>query len=260
MLAELAACNDFGTASVVSLCDDALIEAAGDDRRSARILVNRSVSQMVKGDIPAALADGRAALELAERLEDPRLIAVAIARISHAESRSVETTRPLLDRGVQIERAQHLALEFLDSPRRALARHQMRMGEVEQARSLLEELASEASERGDEHTRGVLLWVLVLVEWLAGRWARALDLACEAADAEEQRAVNHRWLIVRKALVEADLGLLDDARTSARYALSGADEGATLLTTPLAEIEIRAVLGRIELDARQWPRGCRPSA
>ncbi len=90
----------------------------------------------------------------------------------------------------------------------------------------------------------VLLWVLVLVEWLDGRWAKALDVAREAAVAGEQsQAVDHRWLIVRKALVEADLGLVDDARASARYALSGTDAEAT----HLAQIEIVAVLGRIEL-------------
>lgn len=244
VLAELAE-NSFKNPSVVvSLCNDALIEAAGDDRRSARLLAHRSLHHMTQGNVAAALADGRAALELAERLDDPALIAVAIAHISHAETRSVETTRLLLDRGVQIERAHHLALEFLDSPRRALARQQMRMGEVEQARSLLEELAREASARGDENTRAVLLWVLVLVDWLAGRWAEALDLAREAAIAGEQsQAVDHRWLIVRKALVEADLGLLDDARASARYALSGTVAGPTRF----AEIEMVAVLGRIEL-------------
>ncbi len=222
VLAELAAGNDFGTPEVVSLCDEALIEAAGDDRRSARILVSRSLTYMVKGDVRAALTDAWAALELAERIGDQTLIAIAIARISHAEVRSVETTRPLLERGVQIERTERLALEFLDSPRRALARQQMRMGEVDHARSLLDELGAEAAARGDERTRTAVLWVLVLVEWLAGRWRTALHLATEAAEAGEQsKAVSLRQLIVRKALVEADLGRIERRAPVSRPGLRG---------------------------------------
>ena len=244
VLAELAE-NSFKNPSVVvSLCNDALIEAAGDDRRSARLLAHRSLHHMTQGNVAAALADGRAALELAERLDDPALIAVAIAHISHAETRSVETTRLLLDRGVQIERAHHLALEFLDSPRRALARQQMRMGEVEQARSLLEELAREASACGDENTRACCSGCSSSWTGSQADGQRLLTSRVEAAIAGEQsQAVDHRWLIVRKALVEADLGLLDDARASARYALSGTVAGPTRF----AEIEMVAVLGRIEL-------------
>ena len=147
--------------------------------------------------------------------------------------------------------------EFLDSPRRALARQQMRMGEVEQARALLEELASEASARGGREHPRVLLWVLVLVEWLEGDGPEALDLAGEAAVAGEQsQAVDHRWLIVRKALVEADLGLVDDARASARYALSGTDAEADSLRRDRDGGGARAN----RADARQRPRGRRPSA
>ncbi len=244
ILTELAATSDFGTPDVVALCDEALAEAAGDDTRSVRILVSRSLARMVIGEIPAALADGEAALALAEKLEDQELIAIAIARIAHAEARSVETRRPLLDRAVDIERSQHLALEFLDSPRRALGRQQMRMGEIEDARTLFEELAEEAAARGDERTRTALLWVLVLVEWLAGRWQRALALATEAVGAGEQtQAVSLRQLIVRKALVEADLGMVTDARSTAARGFAGPPAGATRFF----ELEVVALLGRIEL-------------
>ncbi len=58
---------------------------AGDDARVARILAFRSGVHLFNGDVGAALADGRAALEAAERVGDPALLAVAIGRVGRAE-------------------------------------------------------------------------------------------------------------------------------------------------------------------------------
>jgi hypothetical protein len=51
--------------TIVELCGEALTEAAGDDVRSARILAFRSVIRLNEANVPAALADARAALEKA---------------------------------------------------------------------------------------------------------------------------------------------------------------------------------------------------
>ena len=58
------------------------------------------------------------------------------------------------ERGVEIEKSLGLALEYHESPRGALARLQMRRGEIERARASLEELNAEAVARGDEGTSG----------------------------------------------------------------------------------------------------------
>ena len=62
----------------------------------------------------------------------------------------------------------------------------MRLGNVDRARALLERLNATAAARGDEGSRGQLLWSLAIVEWLAGQWAEALDHAAEAKELYEQ--------------------------------------------------------------------------
>ena len=49
------------------------------------------------------LADARAALEQAERVGDPRLLAAAISRVGLAETYAAEVTPGILERGVELE-------------------------------------------------------------------------------------------------------------------------------------------------------------
>ena len=86
VLFALAATRQRDAPTLVLFCDEALAEAVGDDMRSARLLAYRSWAHMFEGDVGAALADARAALQRAERLDDATLLAVAITRVTHAET------------------------------------------------------------------------------------------------------------------------------------------------------------------------------
>jgi ATP/maltotriose-dependent transcriptional regulator MalT len=232
-----------GTPLLLDMCDEALACAAGDDARSARALMYRTWIHVLEGDAVASLADARAALERAERVGDPLLLAGVIARAAQAEMWAAEVTPGLLERGVEIEEKLGLALSMRESPRLYLARLLMRRGELDRARALLEELEAGATARGDEDTRRETFWYLCVLEWLAGRWRRALDHATAAYDLtelmQEHTGFTGRW----KALVEADLGLVEQARASA-------EEGLAQAQTFLNEIFvilILGVLGRLEL-------------
>ncbi len=245
VLFELAVTRQVDTVAMIGSCDQALIEARGDDVRSARILAYRSFAHMFAGDVPRALLDARAALDIAERVGDPTLIAVAIARIGQAETYAAQITPGLVERGAELEERLGLPLEYYESPRVALARLQMRLGQVERAREILEELSANAEARGDENTRAQLLWSLSIADWAAGRWAAALDHATEASELQEQTHEEHaRGMVGRiKALIECDLGLVEQARASA-------DEGvavAQALSDEYFAISSMAVLGRLEL-------------
>jgi DNA-binding CsgD family transcriptional regulator len=63
----------------------------------------------------------------------------------------------------------------------------------------------------------MVLWSLAMLEWLAGRLPRAHELADAAYELTEQTQHQHGliWTARVKALVEADLGLVDQARASA---------------------------------------------
>ena len=244
VLLELAMTQRGGTRRQIELCDRALTEAA-DDARFARILALRSGAHLLDGDVRAALADARAAMEKAERAGDVTRLAAAIAWVGLAENYLADITPGLLERGVELEERLGLQLEWNHSPRYVLARRLMRRGETDRARAILEEIEAWMLERGDENSRVMLLWALSMVEWLAGRWQRALDDAVAARELTEQTQHPHAWGLVGryKALIEADLGLVDDARTSA-------EEGLAVSQASSYDINIvatRGVLGRLEL-------------
>ena len=248
VLFELAMTQRGGARTQVELCDEALAEAEGDAARSARILALRAGTYLYEADVRAALVDTRAALEKAERAGDPALLAVAIAWAGQAETHAAEITPGLLERGVEIEERLGLGLEWNHSPRYALARRLMRLDETDRARVEFEKLEAEAAARGDEGTRVMVLWPLSMLEWLAGRWQRALERAAAAHELTEQTQHPHArfWVGRAKALIETDLGLVDRARASADEGLawSRASSSEALGFTIIIR---RGVLGRLEL-------------
>jgi ATP/maltotriose-dependent transcriptional regulator MalT len=213
--------------TMLELFEEALAEANGDDARSTRILANRSGIHLFGTSGREALADGRAALEAAERVGDPTLLKAVIARLATVEGYTTEFTPGLVERGVELEKRlgaqalDHISY-YYESPRYELARHLLRSGEIERPRALLVELDAEAVARGDEPTRVMLLWALAMLEWLAGRWRVALAHADDAYELGELTQTSHGrvWVARMKALIEADLGLVDQARASVEEGLS----------------------------------------
>ena len=231
---------------LIGLADDALVEAADDDVRSVWILASRSLVHLDGANARAALADARAALEKAERTGDPTLVAVAIAHAGRAETWTAEITAGLLERGAEIEEQLGLALEYLNSPRYAFARLLGRLDEVDRARAVFEDLEAKAAARGDEATRVCVLWPLIMLEWLAGRWQLALEHAAVAQELTEQtdHPQARQFMGHIKALLEADLGLIDDARASAEEGIAHTQK----TSFELFGIMTTAVLGRLELE------------
>ena len=227
------------------LFDQALASAAEDDVRSARLLNYRAGFQLWDGNVSAGLDDARAALDSAERADDPGLLAAAIARTGTLEMYACDVTPGLLARGAEIETRHGLKLEYWASPRCELARLLMRYGETGPAREMLEQLVADAVARADDLTRAMFLWSLCMLEWLAGRLPRALEHAVEAYELGEEIENPHGrlWIGRMKALVEADLGLGREARASAEEGLAHCE--AT--STEFAAIAATGVLGRIEL-------------
>ena len=227
------------------LCDEALAEAGDDDARAARILAFGSGLRLFEADVRAAPVDGRRALETAERVDDPLLIAAAISQIGFAEGYAGEVTKGLLERGAEMEQRLGLVLEFFASPRFALARSLMRFGDLERSRVILHELEAAAAARGDEGTRVMVVWALAMLEWLAGYWSLALEHATTAEELTDQMQYAHGrfWVGRVKAPLEADLGLVEQARASALDSLGFAEASSNEYYTVLA----CGALGRVEL-------------
>ena len=171
-------------------------------------------------------------------------MAAAIARVGLAETYAAEVTPGILERGVELEERLGLDLENWQSPRYEYSRRLISTGEIERPRAVLEDLAEAAETRGDEGTKMMCLWMLGQLEWLAGHWPRALEHAVEAYELTDQTQYAHSraWVGRVKGLVEADLGLVEQARVSARESLALGDQVGEHYT-----IYALGVLGRIEL-------------
>ena len=156
-----------------------------------------------------------------------------------------DVTPGLLERGAEIETRYGLKLEYWACPRYELARLLMRRGDTGSSREMLEQLVVTAAARGDEFTHAMVLWALCMLEWSAGHWPRALEHAAAAYELDEEIENPHGrlWVGRMKALVEADLGLVREARASAEEGL--AHSKAT--SNEFAAIAATGVIGRIEL-------------
>jgi DNA-binding CsgD family transcriptional regulator len=242
---------------VEDLCSEALAHAGDDPSRCAAILAFRAWRRRVAGgDVARSLADARASLEHAERAGDPRLTAVAIAQVGGLETRIGGVTPGLLERGAEIEDRLPQPLEHHQSPREALARRLTRWGGLGQARAMLEELETRAAARGDEGSCAFLHWRLATLEWLAGRWRKALMHAVAGQELAEQtgHTVNRAWAQCQRAMIESDLGLVDEARLTVEQALrtTGPSTDASLaLFCRGAIAHLELVLGNLDHAAVQ---------
>jgi len=249
VLFELASTLRADPHTTIERLDEALGNAAGDEVREARILAYRGWIRVFQADIDAALVDTRAALEKAERIGDPALIAAMIGHVAIAEGRAGDFTPGLVERGVELEQRLALQLQYNESPSVSLSRRLAGQGDLDRARALLEEIETKAAARGDERLRAQAHGARARIEWFAGNCKLALDLATEAH--ELHPPIQHQvGLLVRlKALAEADLGLVEQARASAEDALMTAEqasdrEWAILSAGVLARLEF--ALGHLD--------------
>ena len=229
----------------VRLIDEAVAEAGDDDSRAARILSFGAGLRLFETHVQAALVDGRGTLETAERVGDPLLIAAAISQVGFAEGYAGEATPGLLERGAELEERLDLSLEWFASPRFALARVLMRFGEMERCRAIFADLESKAIARGDEVSRVPILWASGMLEWLAGRWSVALEHVATAQELTDQMQSTHgQWWVARvRAPLEADVGLVEQARASAGDSLRFAESSGNEFYTVLA----LGAFGRLEI-------------
>ena len=232
--------------AALALLDQARVQPGLDNALSADIEALAAWLHQIGRDIPSALRAARAALVFAERTESPERIAGAIARVSMAETWAMDRTSGLLERGLSIEAELPGPLEYHASPRMTAARRDALAGRFDEARQAYETALVAASERGDEGTRGRVLFHLSLLEWYSGRVLPALARLAEATDlADQLDDPQFRGTILHvRSFVAAHFGEFDEARELAeqgRRLARAADDALFLLAHG-------GVLGFIELS------------
>jgi DNA-binding CsgD family transcriptional regulator len=226
------------------LFQTALSEAEGDDARGARILARLATNRSLGGDVLAGLVDARAALEKAEQVGDPILLASAIAGVALLEEVALDITPGLLERGVAIEESLAQPLPFFDSPTIWLGWHLLFWDEPDRAREVLEGAAAKALEHGDELSYAFAENRLTVVDCYAGRWPQALERAALVRELSEQG----RWGAPAAGPCSASPWCW---RTSATWSARAAAEEALRLFESARSVFLslleQAVLGHIEL-------------
>ena len=227
------------------LLEEALAEAADDDERSARILGYRALIAFTSVGPGGSLPDARAALERAERVGDPTLLAVAIARVGQVETYTTEITPSLLEQGVVIEERLDRTLDFFSSPSAMLALRRLVRDELDEARPVFERAAANAAGRGAEQERAWVLFYLMWLEWLAGRWQLASEHLSQAIEVARQSQDEFLWpqVLNQQAFLEAYLGRVEQARKNAEEVLAIFEEAAT----DIHAIVCLSTLGHLEL-------------
>ena len=237
---------------------DALAEI-GDDP-AGRIEIERGLAWSIHatGDVAAAEPHARAALELAERLDEPGVLASALADMAFFQTISGQgVPTALIERAVELGDPQDEWRSILGRARPAWV-HGMLLewaGDLDAARSTLTALRDTVLARGDEHTLAFVAFHLGRVECLAGNYELASHYAAESFEITVQTAQEEQrpFALTIRALVDAHLGRVAETRDAT-------DEGLPLALTVgvvPAHLEMLGIRGFLELslgDAREAHR------
>jgi DNA-binding CsgD family transcriptional regulator len=234
-------------AAAHALFGDALAAAGDDEALCAEAEQALAFTAMLAGDVPGALGHARSSLALAERLGEPRILALASCRLAlnlFLAGQGVD--RRLFERAVELEGEylEDVPVEWL--PSYAYAWVWLMSDDLENARSLYEQLARAAEEHLDERFVASVLFATSELETRAGNWARASRLAAEAVERSRQSGLGtiHAWALHTQALVAAHLGRISEARDAAAEGLRVAS--ASRAIAPVAQIT--STLGFLELS------------
>ena len=224
---------------------DALAEI-GDDP-AARIEIERGLAWSIHetGDVATAELHARAALELAERLEEPGVLASALADMAFFQTirgRGIQTA--LIERALELEDTEDEWREILGRPAWVHGMLLEWAGDLDAARSTLTALRDTVLARGDEHSLGYVAMRLGHVECLAGNWELASHYAAESFEITVQTAQEEQrpFALTLRALVDAHLGRVAETRAAT-------DEGLPLalaVGVVPAHLEMLAIRGFLE--------------
>jgi DNA-binding CsgD family transcriptional regulator len=223
-------------------------EAADDLALRARIEQNLGYAWLFRGDLGASERHARAALLLAEELQEPRVMAEAFQAYPFVEfllGRGVD--QKLLDRGVALEG--HMEGEFKSHVLRAsfvVAQLLKFTDHLDEARRTFVELLRDAAAHGVESPVSQIRYHLAELECRAGNWDAAAEHARESRTAAQRNRMGAMSSEGHFAvgLVEAHLGRAGPARREALEGLRVAEAAGEIFLL----IPNLAVLGFLELS------------
>ena len=224
-------------------------EEAGDEPAlRASIEQNLGYAWLFRGDVAASERHARAALDLAEALQEPRVLAEAYQAYPFVHfllGRGLDLA--MLERGIALEQHMLEGFRHFLRPSFVLAQLLKYSDRLEEAREKFLMLLADATERGIESpVLADLLYHLAELECRAGNWEAAHEHARESLAAAQQTgtAFYHPMAQFAISLVEAHRGRVDAAELAAQEALRLAEAAGEILIMVLN----LSVLGFVELS------------
>jgi DNA-binding CsgD family transcriptional regulator len=225
----------------------AAAEAGDDDLLLAYIERAMFANALVRLDPEEAAGHARAAVEHAQKLDNPAQLAASLINLAAADF--------LAGRGISwdtVERALALERECGELPTGALPSFWLGWmlhlaGDLNRARPLYTAMIERAQGRGEEPILPVLLAYLSEVELFAGAYETAARLGVEADEVARQLGLESARIsaLTRLALVDAHVGRLETARARAEQTKALADRlgsvhaiGASAWITGFVELSL----------------------
>ena len=225
----------------------AALAEVGDDS-AARIEIERGLAWSVHqlGDVAAAEPHARTALELAEQLGEPALLASALTDTAFFETISGRgIPMELIERALELESDTEWR-SILGRVRPAWIQGMLLewAGDLDAARTTLEALRESTLAHGDEHSLSYIAFHLGRIECLAGNWPLADRYADECLQTSAQTGQDDErpYALTVKALVAAHQGAVAEARAASDEGLPLALEVGVLP----AHFELLSIRGFLE--------------
>ena len=233
-----------------SIAAELLTRALGEAgaEASLRAGIERDLAWAVAlcGDVPDAAVHARSALRLIEGRADDEMLPELLAATGMADFLlGAGIQAEVMRRSVELERPRpEVPIEW--RPSMILGMMLKWSGDLDGARRRFEELHRRTIETGDETSLPFLLSQMSETATLAGDWAAALRQAEEAHTIALQTGQEpiRAMVLSARGLVEAHLGLVEEARASARAGLELAEQVGSVFAMMLNQ----TVLGFVELS------------
>jgi DNA-binding CsgD family transcriptional regulator len=233
------------TARSIPLLEEALGHVGDDLRLRERALDELAfVTAFLGGDPDAGATLARRALAVAQELDEPYSIAMALTTVCYIDILRGLAEPQLLARAVTLGQELEDRLPLDLSPFTAAAARHIQRGELDEARRIYERQYELSHARGDVLRRQVVLWRLADLEHMAGRLVRAEEVIDESLALAEQceHEPGRMFLLPLKALVAAERGRESEARERAAEARQLADDHGN------GRVRMRAMLSLASLE------------
>jgi DNA-binding NarL/FixJ family response regulator len=208
--------------AAMELLEAALADAGEDDPLRVQIETELTFVAAGVGQLASARAYAESAVQTAERVGDPELVARALGEFLLT---SVTTGEPLREdvvaRLAAIEDFPGTSTYYQPATAAALARNWA--GDFKGARAGLERAAQQAQVRGEEWDRMVLEFTLSLIEWELGNLPLAEQHRRAAQEAVGEFADGVAWIVMMDTASAIRKGDLAGARTTLEEGLAQAE-------------------------------------